>query len=76
MMEKRVDMYYDKELDRWVVESGDQAYGLRCGEGLHLHLGQRTLHGTLELGRSWYIIVDGVPLGLLEGRQYMVSIKV
>jgi len=69
-------MSYDEELERWVVEGEDNWYSLRCGEVLKLHFPtNRTLTGRLELSRSWYVIVDSVPLGLLERRRYKVSIE-
>ena len=68
-------MSYDKDHGRWRVEAWGQSFGLHCGEALQLHLDRRILHGRLEFGRSWYVIVDDVPFGLLEGRIYTISVK-
>ena len=76
MKTQGLPMTYDDELGRWVVEGRDAWYSLRCGEMLELHTGQGKLMGRLELGYSWYVIIDGVPLGLGEGRRYIVSIDV
>lgn len=77
MKVRSVLMTYDRDLERWVAEGKDEWYGLRCGELLKLHLGQKTLEGRLELGRStWYINVNGVGIGLLQGERYTVTINI
>lgn len=76
MIVKKAPMVYDKENECWRVEAWGQSFGLHCGEGLQLHLGRRVLAGRLELGRSWYVIVDEDAFGLLEGRKYTVSVNI
>jgi hypothetical protein len=75
MMAQRLQMFYDPELSRWVVEGKDEWYSLHCGEIVQFHIERTTLRGRLELGRtSWYIISGEVAFGLLENRRYLVSV--
>ncbi|QQE77836.1 DUF5348 domain-containing protein [Alicyclobacillus sp. SO9] len=67
---------YDEELGRWVFEGEDAWYSLRCGETLKLHFPNRTMTGRLELSQKWYVILENVPLGLLERRRYKVTIEI
>lgn len=75
MMLKRVNMDYDQELDRWVVEGKHEWYSLHCGETIQLYIAGHTLNARLEYGLTWYIIVDGIALGLFKKQRYTVSIK-
>ncbi|WP_223204131.1 DUF5348 domain-containing protein [Alicyclobacillus suci] len=74
-MARRLQMFYDKELSRWVVEGRDEWYSMHCGELLQFHINGKTLRGRIELGRaSWYIITGDTAFGLLENRRYVVSV--
>ncbi|UNO47776.1 MULTISPECIES: DUF5348 domain-containing protein [Alicyclobacillus] len=74
-MARRLQMFYDPELSRWVVEGKNEWYSLHCGEIVQFHIERTTLSGRLELGRtSWYIISGDVAFGLLENRRYLVSV--
>lgn len=75
MSTKKLPMTFDSELGRWVAEGKDEWYSLRCGEPISIHIGQWKLDGRLEFGKTWYIIVDNVPFGLIEGRKYTVTIQ-
>lgn len=68
-------MDYDDELGRWVAKGRDAWYSLHCGERIRLHIGKRTLHGTIDFSWSWYIKVNSVPLALVEWQTYIVSIE-
>ncbi|WDL98499.1 DUF5348 domain-containing protein [Alicyclobacillus sp. ALC3] len=73
---KDARLEYDGELQRWVVEGDGEWYGLHCGEAFQLRIGDKDQIVRLEMARSWYVIADGVPLGLTEGRTYRVNIDV
>ena len=75
MTERKMPMVYDSELRRWVAEGKTEWYSLHCGEFIRLHVGSHRLDGRLKLGKTWYVIVDNVPIGLIEGRRYLVTIE-
>ena len=75
MMGRKMMMVYDRERKQWMAEGTDKWYSLHCGETLRLHIGSQQLDGRLELGKDWYVIVNYVPMGLIEKHRYMISIE-
>ncbi|KPV43848.1 DUF5348 domain-containing protein [Alicyclobacillus ferrooxydans] len=73
---KGAQLEYDGELQRWVVAGDGEWYSLHCGDAFHLCIGDKSQFVRLEMARSWYVIADGVALGLIEGRTYRVNIDV
>ncbi|WP_238537768.1 DUF5348 domain-containing protein [Sporolactobacillus vineae] len=65
-------MFYDRELDRWVVLFEDQSRELDCGEIFDLILGYYYLNCTLEFGNCWYIITEGVRFNLNDKQRYQI----
>lgn len=76
MIAQKVPMVYDKQNECWRVEIWGQSFSLSCGAGLQLHLGRKSLSGRLELGRSWYVIMEDAALELIEGRKYVVTVNI
>ncbi|WP_010632928.1 DUF5348 domain-containing protein [Sporolactobacillus vineae] len=66
------EMFYDRELDRWVVLFEDQSRELDCGEIFDLILGYYYLNCTLEFGNCWYIITEGVRFNLNDKQRYQI----
>ncbi len=46
------------------------------GEGFELHVGQQKVYCRIERKKTWYVIVEDVPLGLLENKEYLVSVEI
>ena len=76
MRTQRAVLRYLNEYDRWFADIGKQMFSLDCGEGFELHVGRQKVHCRIERGKTWYLIVDDVPLGLLETKEYLVSIEI
>ena len=75
MRTQRAVLRYLKEQDRWFADIGKQMFSLHCGEGFQIHIGRQKVHCRIERGKTWYLIVDDVPLGLLENKEYVISIE-
>lgn len=71
---REANMRYNPELDRWSVQFRDSDYGLHCGEALELVVSGKPHPGRLELGETWYVVVDGVGLGLRPNEVYQIRI--
>ncbi|WAH39363.1 DUF5348 domain-containing protein [Alicyclobacillus dauci] len=78
MRVRKAPMAYDQDLWRWVVEGRDAWYSMRAGEDIEIHLGTTSIRGTIHRDEfwSWYIVVNGVPLGLISGKRYTVTITI
>jgi hypothetical protein len=76
MRTRRAVLRYLNEHDRWFADIGKQMFSLDCGEGFELHVGRQKVHCRIEREKTWYLIVDDVPLGLLENKEYLVSIEI
>lgn len=74
MIHHRVEMSYDSDQERWVVDIGNRKYGLHCGEYFHLLVGKSKFPCRLELDSEWYIILQGVRFNLRIQDIYLVSI--
>lgn len=75
---RKAPMGYDPDLWRWVVEARDAWYSMRSGEEIEVDLGTTSIRGTLQRDDSWswYIVVNGVPLGLAPKNEYTVTITI
>ncbi|MCF8568576.1 DUF5348 domain-containing protein [Alicyclobacillus tolerans] len=71
---QRAVLRYLKEYDRWVAEVGEEMFSLHCGEGFELHMGRRKVPCRIEMGRTWYVIMEDIPLVLMQNRTYRISI--
>ncbi len=67
-------MYYCDNLDRWCIDTGDTPYWLNGEEGFDLYVGTLKLPCRIELGKYWYVIVNGVAFALMEGKRYMITL--
>ncbi|GAA0615762.1 hypothetical protein GCM10009001_36110 [Virgibacillus siamensis] len=68
-------MTYEYDRDAWVVEINGYQYTLFCGELFELIVGQRNIPSRLELGKDWYIIMEGnVPFDLRICNVYHIYI--
>ena len=76
MRTRRAVLRYLNEHDRWFADIGKQMFSLDCGEEFELHVGRQKVHCRIEREKTWYLIVDDVPLGLLENKEYLVSIEI
>lgn len=75
---RKAQMAYDSDLWRWVVEGTDAWYSMRSGEEIEVHLGTTSVSGTMQRDEywSWYIVVNGVLLGLVPHKEYTVTITI
>jgi len=60
--------------DCWVVELNNESYDLRCGECSDLIIGSRRLPCRLELGLTWYVILESASLDLRTCETYQICI--
>ncbi|WP_245809665.1 DUF5348 domain-containing protein [Cohnella massiliensis] len=72
-MQRNVPMFYDPDSDRWCVELDGTSYGLHCGEGFEIYLGQQALPCRIEMDREWYLIVNGTSFNLRKSSRYRVN---
>jgi hypothetical protein len=75
-MVRRAILRYREEQDRWIADTGNQMFSLHCGEGFQLHVGRQKVNCRIEMARTWYVIADDVPLGLLKNKEYLISIDI
>lgn len=75
-MSRRALLRYVKEHDRWFADIGigNQIFGMHCGEGFLMHIGNRKIPCRIEMGKTWYVIVEDVQFALLKGQSYLISI--
>lgn len=71
---KKTRMRYDELQDQWVVVLNGKEYGLHCGEGFELYVGQKAIPCQIELGKKWYVIMGDIRLELRESDQYLVNV--
>lgn len=74
MSQRWSEMKYDFEQDRWTINLRGRWYGLHCGEGFELVLGERTIPCRLELDLQWYIVMPGARLNLRTRDTYKFMI--
>lgn len=67
-------MTYDREIDRWIVDSEGRCYSLHCGEGFNLSIGSMSIPCRIEYDSQWYIIMPGARFYLRTGSSYKVEI--
>jgi hypothetical protein len=67
-------MQFDPDQERWVVELDGRNYGLHCGEGIDLYIGNTPIPGRLEMDRNWYVTLKDVRFNLRPSDKYTVSI--
>ena len=71
---RRAVLRYMEEYDRWFADVGKEMFSLHCGEGFQLHMGRRKVPCRIEMGRTWYVFAEDVPLVLMQNRTYLISI--
>jgi len=67
-------MTYDPEMDRWIIGTKDQAYGLHCGDCFQLSIGNQCVPCRIEMDWQWYIVMGNTRLNLRVQETYSVVI--
>ncbi|TWH59331.1 hypothetical protein DesLBE_3706 [Desulfitobacterium sp. LBE] len=65
---------YDGEIDRWVAHRGKNCYGLHCGEGLEVCIGNHNIPCSLEYDDTWYVIMQDTRFNLRTQNTYKAKI--
>ncbi|QNB44885.1 hypothetical protein BR63_00190 [Thermanaerosceptrum fracticalcis] len=74
MKQRWCKMTYNYEQDRWIVDTGDYSYGLRCGEVFDLLIGSTSIPCRIEYDHQWYVIMPGARFNLRIRNSYKVEI--
>mgnify|MGYP001409542328 CR=1 FL=1 len=73
-MSRHVEMVYDDDLERWMIDLDGRYYGLHCGECFELVIGIMKIPCRLELDSQWYVMMQEVRLNLRPKDTYRVII--
>lgn len=73
-MTRRAMLRYVENQDRWFADIGKEMFSLHCGEEFQMHVGHKKVNCRIEMGQTWYVFVDDVPLGLMKNKDYLISI--
>lgn len=74
MKRQRCNLKYDHETERWMAHMDNNCYGLHCGEGLEIRIGNQSIPCSLEYDGTWYVIMQDTRFNLRIQNTYKAKI--